>query len=89
MFMRFYEECVQIAKSVGAIMSESRLKRFTETPVEDWYYHLALWIRHVLPQPCYLREALTVLGYRSDEEMSRFLVEFTQRYWKLVYAEMM
>lgn len=87
--MRFYKECVQIAKSVGTIMDEERLNRFTKTPIEDWYYPLSLWMRRVLPTQCYLREALTVLGYRSDEEMSRYLVEFSQTYWKLVYADML
>lgn len=87
--MRFYEECVNVAKSVGAIMDEHWREQFVATPVEDWYHPLCQWVRRILPRDGYLREALTVLGYRSDEEMSRFLVEFAQRYWKLVYADML
>ena len=40
--MRFYEECVRIAKSVGAVMDEQRRRQFAKTPVEDWYQPLDL-----------------------------------------------
>ncbi len=88
--MKFYQACVNVAKSVGALMNEEQRRRFVETPVEGWQYVLGIWMRHhILPHNTYLREALTVLGYRSEEEMSRFLVEFTHAYWKLSKAEML
>ncbi|MBQ3202490.1 MAG: hypothetical protein IJB36_02475 [Clostridia bacterium] len=87
--MRFYQECVNVAKSVGAVMDEQRRRQFAKTPVEEWYHPLGRWICRLLPTNSYLREALTVLGYRSDEEISRYLVEFSQNYWKLVYADML
>ena len=90
--MRFYTECVRVAESVGALLTEKQRALFVaceQDKLPEYQLTLGLWIRHhLLPHNAYLREALDVLGFVTPDEMSLYLIEFAQQYWKLKYAEM-
>lgn len=91
--MRFYSECVNVAKSVGALMNDKQIVGFVQAEqrqLNDYHLTLGLWIRHhLLPHNTYLCDALEVLGLATSEEKSKFLVDFARQYWKLALAEMM
>ena len=90
--MRFYKSCTDVAKSIGALLNEEQMAAFVETDFDHlWEYQLTIgmWIRnHLLPHNAYLRQALLILDYVTPNEMSLFLIEFAQKYWKLERAEM-
>ena len=91
--MRFYTECVRVAESVGALMSEEQCAHFAECEskrLPEYQWTLGMWIRnHLLPHNTYLRAALNVLGFATPDDMSLFLIEFAQQYWKLKRIGMM
>ena len=91
--MRFYEECVRVAESVGALMSDEQRTCFTKCEVNklgEYQWTLGMWIHnHLLPHNTYLHGALIILGYVTPDEMSRYLIAFAQQYWKLKCAEML
>ena len=90
--MRFYEACVAVAKSVGALMNDKQMETFIATNIGrlcDYQVSIGMWIRnHLLPHNTYLSEALTLLGYTTPEKQSLFLIEFAHRYWRLHHADM-
>ena len=91
--MRFYNECIGVAKSVAALLTERQLAVFSDADtacLADYQLTIGLWIRnHLLPHNTYLSEALSVLGYATTEEQVAFLVVFSHQYWKLNRAGMM
>ena len=90
--MRFYKECSNVARSVGALMTSEQRAEFVaceQDKLPEYQLTLGLWIRHhLLPHNAYLRDALDVLGFVTPDEMSLYLIEFAQQYWKLKHAEM-
>lgn len=91
--MRFYQECVHVAKSVGALLAEEEKVTFINDGaerIEDYQITLGMWIRnHLLPHNAYLSKALTLLGYTTAEEQSMYLIYFAHQYWKLSREEML
>lgn len=91
--MRFYQECIRVANSVGALMNEKEKTAFVHgdtARIEDYQYTLDIWIRnHLLPHNTYLVQALTVLGYATTKEQSLYLIDFARQYWKLSQADML
>lgn len=91
--MRFYHECIKVANSVELLFTEEQRTLFIEADLIHLYEYqssVGMWIqRRILPHNSYLHNALTVLGYTEFEDMSFFLLEFTQRYWKLKRADLM
>ena len=91
--MRFYQECVMVAKSVGALMTEEQMTKFLNGNVEtmhDFQSVLGMWIgHHLLPHNPYLMDALSLLGMETAEQKTRYLIAFSQQYWLLNRANMM
>ena len=91
--MRFYQECVKVAKSVGALLTEEQMGKFLQGDAETMYeYHrvLGMWIgHHLLPHNPYLTDALSLLGKDTEEDKTRYLIAFSQQYWLLSRANMM
>ncbi len=91
--MRFYEECVTIAQQLEKEMTQEARELFIETQFSDlWQYHytIGMWIRnHHLDEKGYLYRALLILGKKSKDDMSMFLLEFIQQYFLLKRAEML
>ena len=91
--MRFYEACVNIAESIGALLSDEERLRFTECAFDNlWIYDetIGLWItNHLLTGNTYLKTALIAIGCVSHHEMYWFLLGFTQQYWRLKQAELL
>ena len=82
--MRFYQECVRVAQSVGTLMTEEQLAAFADTITAEHRYVLGMWVgNHLLPQNPYLHEALEALGLTTAEEKTQFLITFAQQYWIL------
>lgn len=90
--MRFYEECVAIAQQLEKEMTQEMRELFMEAPFSDlWQYHFTLgtWIRnHHLNENSYLYRALLILGKKTKDDMSMYLLEFMQHYFLLKRAEM-
>ena len=91
--MRFYQECVKVAKSVGALLTEEQMGRFVQGDVaamSEYRHVLGMWIgHHLLPHNLYLPDALSLLGMETTEEQLRYLIAFSQQYWLLSRANMM
>lgn len=89
--MRFYQECVNVAKSVGALLTEEQMGAFLQGNVETMYAYqrvLGMWIgNHLLPHNPYLSDALSLLGMKTTEEKTRYLIAFAQQYWLLSRAD--
>ena len=90
--MRYYEECVAVAQQLEKEMTQEMRELFMQTPFSDlWQYHFTLgtWIRnHLLNEKSYLYRALLILGKRTKDDMSMYLLEFIQHYFLLKQAEM-
>jgi len=91
--MRFYEACMAVAKQIKSQMSlEDQLCFMEASHKELWQYHfsLGLWVRnHCLDEKGYLYRALFLLGKQTKDEMSMFLLEFSQGYFLLERANML
>ena len=91
--MRFYQECVKVAKSVGALLTEEQMGKFLQGDAEtmDGYQRvLGMWIgNHLLPHNLYLSDALSLLGMKRIEDKTRYLIAFSQQYWLLSRADML
>lgn len=90
--MRFYQECVNVAKSVGALLTEEQMGAFLQGDVERMPVYqsvLGMWIgNHLLPHNPYLSDALSLLGMKTTEDKTRYLFAFAQQYWRLSRADM-
>jgi len=91
--MRFYEECVAVAQQLEKEMSQENQALFMECPFSElWKYHLTLglWMRNrYLNEQSYLYQALLILGKKTKDEMSMFLLKFAQQYLLLKRAQML
>jgi len=90
--MLFFEECLAMAQQLEREMAQETRELFMETPFNElWQYHFTLgtWIRnHYLDEKSYLYKALLILGKKSKDDMSMFLLEFIQHYFLLRRARM-
>ena len=91
--MRFYEACVAVTNEIKKQMSLEEQLCFMETSYNDlWQYHFSVghWVRnHCLDEKGYLYKALLMLGMQTKDEMSMFLLEFSQGYLLLERADML
>ncbi len=90
--MRFYEACVAVAEQLEQEMTRENREVFMETEfAELWQYHftIGMWIRNrFLNEKEYLYKALLILGKRTKDQMSMYLLEFIQQYFLLKRANM-
>ncbi len=91
--MRFCKACVTVAEGIEQQMTQENQMLLMETPYPElWKYHftVGMWIRnHCLDEKEYLYQAFRVLGFETKDDMSLFLIEFTQRYLLLKQADML
>ena len=90
--MRFCEACIAVAEQMASFMTQEERAIFMETEYGElfnYYFSLGQWLHiHHLHESAYLYRALRILGKKSKEEMSLFLLEFAQQYFLLKRAEM-
>ncbi|MBQ6848623.1 MAG: hypothetical protein IJN76_01045 [Clostridia bacterium] len=91
--MRFFNACAEVAQQVKNEMSQEDRLRFMDTPYEEvWQYHFSvgMWIRNrYLGKTEYLYKALLVLGNKTEDEMSLYLLKFIWQYLRLERACML
>ena len=90
--MRFYKSCVTVVERIQEQLNLEEQLTLMETPYEElWRYSdLGVWIEnHYLKETDYLYKAFKLIGKQTKEEMTLFLLEFSQGYLVLERAEML
>ena len=91
--MRFYEECVRAAEQVGGMLTEEERALFVGCAYKDLCRYdatIGVWVTDtLLPNNPYLHNALVAVGCASPCDMSLYMMEFIQHYWRLKHAAML